>query len=312
MLDPQAMGWRHTAVWMREHAAEAAALLEHVRAAGPVRSSDFERSDGKTGGWWEWKAEKRTLEALFTTGALMIARRHNFQRIYDLASRVHPAWHDDRMPPLAEVRRRFVLDAVRALGMARASWIPDYHRTRRPHPDPARLADEGLLLRARVTGWNDPVYIHPDHGALAHEAAEGRLVPSLTTLLSPFDPVVWDRRRAFELFGFDYRLECYTPAAKRKYGYFTLPILRRGALVGRVDAKAHRRAGEFELRSIVLEPGVRMSERLVRDVAAAVQSCARWHDCPQVRVTHSVPDTFGARLMAAIGAVLSETAGISA
>jgi uncharacterized protein YcaQ len=302
MLDPEAMGWKYSATWMRERAAEVAALLEHVRTTGPVRSSDFERSDGKGGGWWQWKPEKRTLEVLFTAGALMIARRHNFQRIYDLAERVHPGWHDGRMPQLAEVRRSFVLQAVRALGLARASWIPDYHRTRRPHPDPAALADEGLLLRVRVEGWSEAVYIHPDHAELARQAASGALAPSLSTLLSPFDPIVWDRRRALELFGFDYRLECYTPAAKRQYGYFTLPILRRGALAGRIDAKAHRKAGEFELRSVVLEPGVRLSERLVRDVAGAVQRCADWHGCGQVRVIHAVPEAFGARLGAALAA----------
>ncbi|WP_288378850.1 winged helix-turn-helix domain-containing protein [uncultured Massilia sp.] len=300
MLDPEAMGWKYSATWMRERAAEVQALLAHVRDNGPVRSSDFERSDGKAGGWWEWKPEKRSLEVLFTAGELMIARRHNFQRIYDLAERVHPSWRDEHTP-LSEVRRSFVLQAVRALGLARASWIPDYHRTRRPHPDPAALADEGLLLRARVEGWDEPVYIHPDHAELAQRAAMGDLRPSLTTLLSPFDPIVWDRRRALELFDFDYRLECYTPAAKRQYGYFTLPILRRGALVGRVDAKAHRKAGEFEVRSIVLEPGVRLSERFVADVAAAIDRCARWHGCPTVRISHALPDALAAQLRAKLG-----------
>ncbi|CAN7315236.1 winged helix-turn-helix domain-containing protein [Massilia sp. LjRoot122] len=300
MLDPEAMGWKYSANWMRERATEVAALLAHVRAKGPVRSSDFGRSDGKAGGWWEWKPEKRSLEVLFTAGELMIARRHNFQRIYDLAERVHPEWHDGRMPPLEEVRRSFVLHTVRALGLAKAAWIPDYHRTRRPHPDPERMVEEGLLLRGRVAGWNEPVYIHPEHAQLARQAMEGKLAPRLTSLLSPFDPIVWDRRRALELFGFDYRLECYTPAQKRRYGYFTLPILRRGALVGRVDAKAHRKAGEFELRSIHLEPGVRASERLVDDVAAAVQRCADWHGCPRVSLTQAVPQDFGGRLAAAL------------
>jgi uncharacterized protein YcaQ len=302
MLDPEAMGWKYSANWMRERAAEVAALLAHVRANGPVRSSDFERSDGKAGGWWEWKPEKRSLEVLFTAGELMIARRHNFQRIYDLAERVHPEWHDGRMPPLEDVRRSFVLHTVRALGLAKAAWIPDYHRTRRPHPDPERMVEEGLLLRGRVAGWSEPVYIHPEHAELARQAMEGKLAPRLTTLLSPFDPIVWDRRRALELFGFDYRLECYTPADKRRYGYFTLPILRRGALVGRVDAKAHRKAGEFELRSIHLEPGVRASERLVNDVAAAVQRCADWHGCSRVSLPRAVPEDFGGRLAAALDA----------
>lgn len=293
MLDPEAMGWKYSARWMRERADEVARLVEHIRAGGPVRAADFARQDGKSGGWWEWKPEKRSLEVLFTAGALMIARRHNFQRVYDLAERVHPTWHDDRMPALDTVRREFALRAVHALGLARAAWIPDYHRTRRPHVDPARLAHEGLLVAARVEGWRDPVYIHPEHLALARQAADGALAASLTTLLSPFDPVVWDRRRALELFGFDYRLECYTPAPKRRYGYFTLPILRRGALVGRIDAKAHRKQGVFELRSVALEPGVRPSASLARDVAGAVARCAGWHGCPRIAVVGSDPAAFG-------------------
>ncbi|MCA1855174.1 winged helix DNA-binding domain-containing protein [Massilia oculi] len=302
MLDPEALGWKYSANWMRERAAEAAALLERVRRQGPVRAADFARSDGKAGGWWEWKPEKRTLEALFTAGQLMIARRHNFQRIYDLAERVHPVWHDSQMPSIEEVRRRFVLHTVRALGLARAAWIPDYHRSRRPHPDPDALVEQGLLLRGRVAGWDEPVYIHPDHATLARQAMAGALAPRLTTLLSPFDPIVWDRRRALELFGFDYRLECYTPAAQRRYGYFTLPILHRGGLVGRVDAKAHRKEGLFELRSIHLEPGARTSARLVADVAGALRRCAQWHGCPRISLVFSEPQAFGTALRAALAA----------
>jgi uncharacterized protein YcaQ len=111
---------------------------------------------------------------------------------------------------------------------------------------------------------------------------------------------VWDRRRALDLFDFDYRLECYTPADKRRYGYFTLPILRRGQLAGRIDAKAHRRSGVFELKTIILEPGVRIGERLVRDIAASVLRCARWHRCPAVQVGHTVPAHLGPRLAAAL------------
>ena len=308
MLDPTAMGWKYSATWMRERAGEVAALLAHIRSRGPVRSSDFERSDGKAGGWWEWKPEKRSLEVLFTSGALMIARRHNFQRVYDLAERVLPGWDDERMPALGEVRRTFALRTVRALGLARAGWIPDYHRTRRPHVDPEALADEGLLLRARVEGWKDTVYVHPEHAELARQASEGRLAPTLTTILSPFDPVVWDRRRALELFGFDYRLECYTPAPKRRYGYFTLPILRRGALIGRIDAKAHRRAGIFEVKAALFEPGLRVSDALVREVAAALQRCARWHACAEVSIVRAEPEAIGARLAQAVAAPPAQVA----
>jgi uncharacterized protein YcaQ len=301
MRDPAAMGWKYSETWMRERADDVAAVLAHIRRHGPTRSSDFERSDGQAGGWWEWKSEKRSLEALFTSGELMIARRHNFQRVYDLAERVHPTWHDRNMPHIDATRRQLALQAVKALGVCKAGWIADYYRTRRPHIDAEALAAGGALLRASVQGWDEPVYVHPDHLELAQQAAAGLLAPSVTTLLSPFDPIVWDRRRALELFGFDYRLECYTPAGKRRYGYFTLPILRRGALAGRVDAKAHRREGVFELKTLELEPGVRVSARLAADIAQAIVRCARWHACPRVVVTRTVPATFAPQLVAALG-----------
>lgn len=308
MLDPVAMGWKYSATWMRERRKEIDALLAHVREKGPVRSSDFERTDGKAGGWWEWKPEKRSLEVLFTSGALMIARRHNFHRIYDLAERVHPEWDDAQMPALPDVLRTFALQTVKALGVARSAWVADYYRTKPPRPDLEALADEGLLLRAQVEGWNDTVYIYPEHAELARQAAEGALTPTLTSILSPFDPIVWDRRRALDLFGFDYRLECYTPAEKRKYGYFTLPILRRGALIGRVDAKAHRREGVFELKALMLEPGVRISGRLVEDVARTVRRCAAWHGCPAVQVTRTDPPALAAALRTALGEAGTELA----
>jgi uncharacterized protein YcaQ len=295
MLDTAPLGWKSGASWMRGHAGQVERVLEHIRLNGPTRAADFERVDGESGGWWAWKPEKRSLEALFTAGKLMVARRQNFHRVYDLSERVLdrglPGWDDSAAPSMETVRREFALRAVKALGLAKAAWIPDYHRTRPPHVAAQALFDEGLLLRARVEGWAEPVFAHPDHADLLAAAGAGRLNPTVTALLSPFDPIVWDRRRALELFGFDYRLECYTPAEKRRYGYFTLPILRRGQLVGRIDAKAHRASGVFELKSVALEAGVRLSGRLLRDIAAAAGRCARWHGCPVVTVGRTDPET---------------------
>ena len=115
--------------------------------------------------------------------------------------------------------------------------------------------------------------------------------PARTTLLSPFDPVVWHRARAAELFGFEYRIETYTPAARRRYGYFSLPILHGDALVGRLDPKAHRREGRFEVRALHLEPGVRMTEDLVCGLAGTLRDCAAWHGTPDVAVLASDPPT---------------------
>jgi uncharacterized protein YcaQ len=302
MIDPASMGWSRTMQWIAAHRGDVDGLIEHIRANGPVRSADFKRTDGKKGGWWEWKPEKRALEALFTTGHLMIVARQNFHRIYDLAERILPGWDDVKLPPLEQVQRTLMLKAVQAMGFAKASWIADYFRTARvrSRPDPEALVAEGVLLKAEVEGWSAPVYIHPEQRALAEAAADGTLKPTLTTFLSPFDPVVWDRKRTLELFNFDYRLECYTPEAKRVYGYFTLPILHRGMLTGRLDAKAHRGDGVFQVKALYLEPGIRVTQRLIADLAAALVRCAAWHGCNHVVVDRCDPRALRTVLKAAL------------
>ncbi|HEY8377010.1 MAG TPA: crosslink repair DNA glycosylase YcaQ family protein, partial [Nannocystis sp.] len=135
---------------------------------------------------------------------------------------------------------------------------------------------------------------------IARRAADHAIRPTLTTVLSPFDPLVWDRTRTREMFGFDYRLECYTPAPRRRWGYFVLPILRRGALVGRLDAKAHRREGRFEVKAIYLEQAVRVSDALVEDIAGALRDVAAWHATPEVTIGRSEPAALADALESAL------------
>src|SRR5215211_9204175 len=273
-------GGDKTKSWMRAHHEEIEHVMEHISENGPVRAAEFARTDGKAGGWWEWKPEKRALEHLFAAGELMISRRENFHRVYDLRERVLanalPGWEDALAPNEQEVRRALALKAVRALGVAFARWVPDYFRT--PKKGAAglleELVEEGSLLRASIEDSGEPAYVHPDNAGVAEKILSGGLQPSSTTLLSPFDPVVWDRARASELFGFDYKIEVYTPAARRRYGYYSLPILHNGALVGRLDAKAHRRQGTFEVKTIHLEPDVSVSDGLVASIADALRDCA--------------------------------------
>jgi uncharacterized protein YcaQ len=289
---PNALGWL-------EHNPEVSAVvLARVREGGEVRSAHFERTDGRTGGWWEWKPEKSALECLFSTGELMIARREKFQRVYDLRERVLPHWNDVDAPPLSDVQRSLTLKAVRSLGVTKAAWVPDYFRTAKRGIDVLleHLAAEGQLVRVDVEEWDVPGYIHPDNVPLAQTIISGQVQPAVTTLLSPFDPVVWDRARAAQLFGFDYRIETYTPAAKRRYGYFSLPILRGDQLVGRLDAKAHRKEGRFEVRAIHLEGGVPATDDLAADLAATLQACARWHQTPRVEIAMSAPPELAAVL----------------
>ncbi|RKE37250.1 hypothetical protein B0G76_3492 [Paraburkholderia sp. BL23I1N1] len=293
MLDPSGMGWKYAAEWHKKHRKEIDKLLAHIRATGPVRSADFAREAGTSNGWWDWKPEKRHLEVLFAIGQLMVAERRNFHRVYDLTERVLPDWDDARdLQPREAVAEEALRRTCRALGVVRADWVADYYRLpRRPYRDDLRaLADQGELIPVQVEGWKQDTFVRHDFAPMIDDAATGKLVSTVTTVLSPFDPVVWDRKRAAALFDFDYAIECYTPAAKRKYGYFVLPLLSRGRLVGRVDAKAHRTSGVFELKSLHIEPGVRLSARLAGDLRRALQRCADWHGTPQLEIASAPPE----------------------
>ena len=263
-------------------------ILDHIRERGPVRSSDFERVEGqRSGGWWGWTDQKRWLEAWFGLGELMVARRERFQRVYDLTDRVLAnagVRLGESAIAAAEVRRILVERAIAALGVARPEWLADYFRLRpRVSGDEVEtLVDAGLVQRVEVVGWDAPAYVHIDNGALVEAAAAGRLRATSTTLLSPFDPVVWDRARASDFFGFDYRLECYLPASRRRHGYFVLPVLHRGRLVGRVDAKAHRQDRVFEVRRFELDDGIQPGDAGVMAIGKAIALFAHWHGAHQL------------------------------
>jgi uncharacterized protein len=284
---------------LRTHKKYMHALLEHVRANGPVKSSDFERKAG-AGGWWGWSDEKKYLEAWFALGELMIARRENFQRVYDLTERVHACAKTAQRPTLAQAHAQMTERTVKALGITQARWVNDVFRTkpRLKDADLKPLLDGGRIVRAAVQGWAAPAYLHTDHLPLAQAIAAGKQRATHTALLSPFDPVVWDRERVLAMFGFDYRIECYTPQAKRKYGYFVLPILRRGQLVGRLDAKAHRALDVFEVKALYLEAGVQPSDALAADIARAIAVSAAWHETPKVKLGKCVPAIFKKILLA--------------
>lgn len=292
MLEPRRHG-RTAHAWLAAHAEVVAQVQALVAERGVARSSDFARAEGAAGGWWNWKVEKEALEHLFAVGELMIAERHNFHRIYAPRQTVMPGWDDADAPPYDEVQRQFALRSVRSLGIALARWVPDYYRTAKPGnaANLAALASAGELVEARISGWDEPAYIHPTHLAAAEAAQAGKLHSKVTTLLSPFDPIIWDRARGRDLFDFDYTIECYTPQPKRQYGYFSLGILHRGTLIGRLDPKAHRQAGIMEVRALHFEPGVRLTERLLGELADTLLRFAHWHGTPKVEIRQAnVPD----------------------
>ncbi len=288
-------GWQR---WLLEHDELVKKLLAHIRENGPVRSSDFQRTDGQKAGWWNWKEEKTALEGLWLKGELMVKQRHNFQRIYDLRERVLPDWDDSQTPSLDAIHETFVLNTVKALGVTKAAWIADYFRMSKKDAQSVieKLAKRGEIQPVQVEGWNVPGYFHPDQRAAIEAAAGGEVPTSRTTLLSPFDPLVWDRGRALDLFSFDYKIEVYTPAPKRKYGYFTLPILYNNRLIGRLDPKAHRKEGIFEVKAVHLEPGVVVDDALISALKSTLKACAAWHKTPQVVVRDAAEPGLAQRL----------------
>ena len=305
MLDRITWQERTWQPWMHAHAQLIETLLARIRDHGPVRSAEFARpGTAGSSAWWNWTDEKTALEGLWMRGDLMVADRHRFQRLYDLRERVVPEWDDAHTPPLDTALETFVLHTVKALGVTKAAWIGDYfglYKKGVPTKKAAYAAIERLARReelhtVQVDGWEEPMYYHPDHHHAIAAAAGGQIPISKTTLLSPFDPLVWDRMRAEEAFNFTYRIECYTPAPKRIYGYFTLPILYRNTLIGRLDPKAHRKEGLFEVKSLHLEPGVVVDDALVAEVKCALRACAAWHNTPQVVVRAATEPGLAARL----------------
>ena len=316
-------GLAHAQKSHMQQRAELDQLLAHIRDKGPVKTSDFERTEGKGSPWWGWKDEKRWLEALFASGDLMVARREKFQRVYDLAERVAPQLapidpsvanaalnaHTLASRPgatgsstVVQIRQQFIEKSVAALGITQARWIHDYYRSkpRLKDADLDVLVAQGVLLRVAVPGWAATAYVHAGNAVLLKKALANKLEATHTALLSPFDPIVWDRERALAVFDFDYRLECYTPEAKRVHGYFVLPILCRGELIGRLDAKAHRARGVFEVKALHAQPGLQWTHAQIRDVAQAIQRCANWHATPDVTISPTRPGKLAAALKRAL------------
>ena len=223
-------------------------VLAEVRAAGPLSARELSRPGARKGPWWGWTDGKTALEYLFWTGEITTHSRRSFERVYDLSERVIPsAVMNAPTPPESEAIRALVAMSVRALGVATETDLRDYFRlpVTETRQAIAELVEAGGLIPAEVQRWRQKAYLDPT----AHSPGQ----VSGTALLTPFDPLVWARSRAERLFGFEYRIEIYTPAAKRQYGYYVLPFLHRGRLVGRVDLKADRAEGRLHVPAAHLE-----------------------------------------------------------
>ncbi|MCB1379781.1 MAG: YcaQ family DNA glycosylase [Alphaproteobacteria bacterium] len=252
------------------------AILDFVTRHGPTTVSDLPDAGKSAGGWWGWSKGKMALECLFDRGLLTTAFRDGFERVYDLPEQVIPADVLDRATPDEPTAIRELLDlSAQALGIATEIDLRDYFRlpVAETKTAIAELVEAGALVPTAVDGWRQPAYLHRD--ARLPRKAGG------TALVSPFDPLVWERARAERLFGFRYRIEIYTPAPKRQFGYYVLPFLHGDRFAGRVCLKADRQAGVLRANAIHSEPHADPADT-VAALAVELRRMAGWLQLPQV------------------------------
>ncbi|MBW2279499.1 MAG: YcaQ family DNA glycosylase [Deltaproteobacteria bacterium] len=252
-----------------------AEVVERIREDGPLASADFEHvRERESKGWWDWKPQKMALEFHWRSGRLSIAGRRGFQKLYDLTERVLPEAQAEDEPDAADHADWAAESALARLGPATPSELAHFWGALRT-PDARRwcekAADEGRVVRVMVESLDGAkpraAFALPDWRRRAARAPDA---PDRLRLLAPFDPVLHDRKRTQRLFGFDYTLECFVPAAKRTYGYYVLPILEGERLVGRIEPRHDRDGGRVEVEKLWWEPGVRPTLRRRRGLDRAL------------------------------------------
>lgn len=276
--------WDSPGSWAHQNARTLAWVQDELRARGPLRPAQL-RADAprERGTWWDWDDVKLALEHLWRTGDVAISGRRGFERVYALAEQVIPAAVRERDVPRHEAIRELVARAARSHGVATAADLADYYRIR----DRAAvrsaiedLADDGELRPVQVRGWERAG--RPLEAWLHRDAVLPRRVDA-AAILTPFDPVVWFRERALRAFEFDYRIEIYVPAAKRRYGYYSLPVLVGDRIVARIDLKADRASSTLRVQSAWWEPQSRAED--AEPIAHELALAAAWQGLENISVS---------------------------
>jgi len=283
-MDAFRQRWAGPDSWTSQNARTLAWVQDELRARGPLRPAQL-RADAprERGTWWDWDEVKLALEHLWRTGDVAISGRRGFERVYALEEQVIPARVRDVQVPRDEAIRELVRRAARSHGVATAADIADYYRIR----DRAavqrsidELVDDDELRSVRVRGWEKSG--RPVAAWMHRDAVLPRRVDA-AAILSPFDPVVWFRERALRAFELDYRIEIYVPAAKRRYGYYSLPVLVGDRIVARVDLKADRASSTLQVQSAWWEPQGRPDD--AESIATELALAASWQGLENVSVS---------------------------
>jgi uncharacterized protein YcaQ len=256
-------------------------VLDRIKSEGPLQSRDFE--DKKTGdsGWWNWKPSKDALDYLFHTGELMISKRKGFQKVYDLTERVLPDFADTNIPSESEFYKYLINRSVNSNGITRKNEILYLRRVDKRKFDIAlkELLEEKIIAKISVAGIdNDFFYTSKENLEILSLKRPVKII----NILSPFDNFIIQRKRLKELFDFDYQIECYVPEAKRKYGYFCLPVMHGDKFIGRIDAKAFRDKNTFVIKNQYFENDAELKLEMNRKYLNKITEFAKFNNCKKV------------------------------
>jgi hypothetical protein len=254
-------------------------IIDELKNRGPLTTSDFDHpGHERKGSWWGWSDVKRTLERMFFCGALVSGGRNGFKRVYALPEQVLPSGLMDAPPSQHDAQKELLVRAANSLGIGTQKDLADYFRmwpskvTHLLH----ELVEDGKLLKAKVVGWQSDGYTTP----------RVNLSPSThrgTTVLSPFDPVCWNRDRTSRIFGFDYKIEIYVPEPKRVFGYYSLPLLHNGNLIARLDLKSNRQQQTLQVQSSWAEQSAQ-AKFPAAAVSKHLSEIAKWQGLNSIQI----------------------------
>ncbi|HEY4062963.1 MAG TPA: crosslink repair DNA glycosylase YcaQ family protein [Puia sp.] len=260
-------------------------VLDRISREGPLMVKDFanDRLEASSG-WWDWRPSKIALEWLYLDGRLMITRKKDFQKVYDLPLNILPDDVDTTMPEPAEFARHIILRQLRSLGIAYAkemTWRARYVKNNLVKKELEKLVEEGEVIRVEIEGLKTaPLYMLPVYKnkkiGLSGDAY----------ILSPFDPLNVFRHRLRDFFDFDYQIECFVPEPKRKYGYFSLPVLVGDTFAARMDSKADRKQKVLTVHNLHFEP-VKLSKPMIGKITEALKTFAKFNQCPDIFIKKS-------------------------
>lgn len=291
--DP-AVGWHRHLMEKYQHLTPH--ILERIRQEGPLGSKDFEKpAGGKQGGWWDWKPAKTALELLFWQGRLMVAERRGFQRVYDLTERVLPDWVDTHVPDKIELAQFYVRRALQSQVVARAREIQLHLggvTAAQVKKGLETLMESGEVIQLELTEDSRQPYF-----VLSEKLNEKtKMGLPRVHILSPFDNILIQRERTRRLFQFDFALECYLPAGKRKTGYFLLPILWGERFAGRMDTQADRKRKTLILHNLVLEKDMNKPEDFLFPFAEELNEYKEFNGCQHIEILHTRPANLKAKI----------------